>query len=83
MTAAIHRNRESGADLGHSDITQSANSIGKHTYRNAFDRIEIDCSFPAYRIVAWFKDDLARKASDGSGARGNQCSAQSRYGSVA
>ena len=58
--AAVHGYRQSFTDLAHSSIAQSADSIGKHTYRNAFNRIEIDSGSATYWIVFWFENDFAR-----------------------
>ena len=76
--AAVHRNSESSADLGHSAVAQTTDSIGKHTYRDALDRIEIDSGSATHRIIVWLKHDFARQAADGGRARSDHSSPESR-----
>ncbi len=75
--AAVHRNCERRADLGHSAVAHATDSIRKHTYRDAFDRIEIDSGSATHRIIARLKDDFASEAADRGRARCDQSATES------
>ena len=82
-SAAVHGNCESSTDLGHSTVAQTTDSLRKRAYRDALDGIEIDSGSSTHRIIAWLKDDFARKAADSGRARGDNGATESRNCRVA
>lgn len=75
---AVHGNCESSTDLGHSAVAQTTDSIGKHTYRDALDGIEIDGGSATHRIIARVKDNFASEAAEGGRAGGDHDTTEAR-----
>ena len=80
---AIHGNCEGSANFVHSAVAEPTDSIRKHTYRNALDRIEIDSSSATDGVIARLKNHLACEAADGGRARGDHRTPELRNRSVA
>ena len=78
----VNRNGEGFADFGDPGVTQSPDSIDKHTYGNAFDGVKVDSCAPDDRFYAWFKHHFTRQPSDGCCALGYQRSMQTRDGNI-
>ena len=74
----VNGNSESLTDLAHSSVAKTTDVIRKHTYRNPFNRIQIDRCSATDRVVAGLEDHFASQAADCGRARGNHSSSKSR-----
>lgn len=77
LSAAVDRNGQRFAYLGHAGIAQPTDPIRQQSNRDALDRVKIDCSSATDRIVIGFEDHLTREVADRRGARSDQRSAKS------
>ena len=81
-SAAVDSDREGGADLAHALVAQATESIDQDTEGHALDRVEVDRAQPRDGIPAGFEQDFARQATDGRGARGDDCPSETGDGHV-
>jgi hypothetical protein len=66
------------ADVAHSRVGQSTESLYQNGDGDALEGVEVDDRPPRYWIVLWLEKNLAREASHRRRTRRNECSAMSR-----
>ncbi len=80
---AVNGNFEGLTELPHPDVAEATDPFREGAEANALDRVQVSHAVPWHGVVAGFEDNLTGQATDGRGARSDDCPPKARNGGVA